>query len=312
MLITLRLFLRFAVAVAAGLALLLLVNVGLNLVFFVAADAAGRTTLDARRLQLSGPRPQVQPADTFNRLYAEAIARSPPLSTIRARFQHELEAGGPIVFDLPTAAYALERAGQVDARVLPAGVYLGTRAIGPDKRPQVMVTKYLAHYGLYARHSFILVVPAQRSDGGYDQATSFAAGLERDFLARTPQRMQLYATLHPYAHGGFDFPNEGQAIHELFPLSADPVVTAGAPAKLRHAALAIQAADMDYRLIRQNSNAVIGCLLRASGVLGGREESILNDWRVGLRALGIDFDLPLRSKLPDASAWPRLARDCHD
>ena len=308
----LRLSRKLAVAVAAGLALLLLVNVGLNLAFFVATDAGGRATLDAGRLQLSGPQLQAQPADTFNRLYSEAIARDPPLSTIRARFQRELETGGPIVFDLPTAAYAVDRAGQVDARVLPAGLYLGTRAIGPDKRPQAVVTKYLAHYGLYARHSFILVVPARRPDGGYDRAMSFAAGLERDFLARTPQRMQLYATLHPYARGGFDFPNEGQAIHELFLLSADPAVVAGAPAKLRHAALALQAADMDYRLIRQNSNTVIGCLLRASGVLGGREEAILNDWRIGLRALGIDFDLPLRSKLPDAGAWPRLARDCHD
>lgn len=289
------------------------VNVILNLAFFAATDAFVRVTGDARRLAAADGWARLDARTRFNRLYGEDIGRNASDAQIRRHFERAFRTGGPVVFDQVMAGYALVRNGQVDARTLPPGVYIGTRAIGPDRPPLVAVTKYLADYAFFVRHSFLLVVPTPSPDGRYGRAVSFAAGLKRDFLpsART-DRMVLYATLHPYHRGGFDFPNEGQAIHELHPLSFDPAVIAAAPARLEAAAAAIQAAGMDYRPITQNSNTVIGCLLRASGALGGAEEETLNDWKVGLRALGVDFDLPLRASLPDPSAFPQLARDCHD
>ena len=295
----------------AAVLVFLLVNIGFNLLFLVTTGDVERAWLDARRLAAAEPWERLDAEAAFAAVYGQPDGTAAAADRLSADFARRLRQGAPLVFDQATAAVVIERYGQVDARVLPVGVYVGLRTIGPDTGGLSELTRYPAQYALLARHAFILIVPPP-SEEGWPMATSFAAGLTKDFVPGSNDSTTMYATVHPYDVGGFDFPNPGQAVHELFPLSVDVARVRAAPARLETAAAAIRAAQMPYGLFTRNSNTVIGCLLRASGALDGREEAFLDDWRLGIRAWGLDFDLPLRDALPEPAAFPDLARDCHD
>lgn len=297
-------------AVAAVL-LFMLVNLGLNLLFLATTENFERVWLDARRLAAAKPWDRVNVEGSFAAVYGRPDGITTAADRVSASLAGQLRQGTPLVFDQATAAVVIETYGQVDARVLPVGIYAGLRTIGPDTGGLSKLTRYPAQYALLARHAFILIVPPSTEEG-WPMATSFAAGLTKDFVPGSNDSKTMYATVHSYDVGGFDFPNPGQAVHELFPLSVDVARVRAAPARLETAAAAIRAARMPYGLFTRNSNTVIGCLLRASGALDGREEAFLNDWRLGIRAWGLDFDLPLRDALPEPAAFPELARDCTD
>lgn len=304
---------RLVASLSGAVLLFALVNLSLNMALISATGASSRLVKDRERLAAADRWEELEARSKFNDLYADSIGPNASNEQVRRYFDTAFRTRRAVVFDQVMAGYALARNGQVDARTLPPGVYVGARAIGPDTSPLVVVTKYVSNYAFFVRHSFVLVIPSPSEGGDYGRALSFSAGLKSHFEPAAPNdAMVLHATLRPYHLGGYDFPNEGQAIHELYPLSFDPAVIAAAPARLERTAVAIRAAAMGYRPITRNSNTVIGCLLRASGALEGREEAALNDWKLGLRALGIDFDLPLRAALPDPPAFPDLARDCHD
>lgn len=277
---------------AVATAIFLLLNVALTVVLFASHGALPRLAADAKRLSAAGPRDRRDPVQAFNALYGETIGRDPDAPRMRNWLDRALSRAGPVVFDQTMADYALHRYGQIDARVLPPGVYVGARAIGPDERPVVVVSKHLVHYGFFVRHSFILVVPPPTPDG-HPPAVALSAGLKKDFVTDRPlpDPYALHATVHPYAPGEYDFPNEGQAIHELFRLSSNPGRAASARSRLERAAHAIQASDMNYRLVSRNSNTVIGSVLRASGALSDGEEAALGRWPIALRTAGVSFDL---------------------
>ena len=287
----LRLGRRLLVWASAAAALFVVVNVALTATLFASSGSLDRFGDDMRRLRAADQWPALEPVADFNRLHGASMGSNADGASIRAHLERAMQQEGPLVFDQTLAAYALHRYGQVDARVLPPGVYVGARAIGPPKPPWVNVTKYVSHFGFFPRHSFVVVVPPP-SARGHEGAVAFSAGPSDQFVRPKPPRQTVYAIVHPYAPGEYDFPAEDQAVHELYRVSSDPKAAARAGAALEAAAARLRRAGIEYRLVRHNSNTVIGCLLRGSEALTPAQEAALGRWPIGIRSIGIGFHLP--------------------
>lgn len=277
---------------AAAVALVALVSVVLTVALLASSGQLNRLVDDVRRLRAAGQWTDLDAQAAFASVYGDVLGTRPDPPRLHSYYEQALSREGPVVFDQAMAAYALDRYGQVDSRVLPAGVYVGMRSIGPDHPPLVGAAKYIFHYGFFPRHSFLLVVtpPAQ---GRHRQAVTLSAGPKEDFVPAAEDGMAAYAIVHPYRPGEYDFPNEGQAIHELFLLSSDAAAAERAAQRLETAARVFQESGTGYRLVSVNSNTVIGCLLRRSDAVSPRQEAALGEWPVALRAIGVSFKLPL-------------------
>ncbi len=157
--------------------------------------------------------------------------------------------------------YIQLRWGAIDGRTLPAGVYVGARAIGPDTPPLSHFTKYLAQYGLYARHGYVLVVPAPQQGIG---PVEYSASRVSDFIQDPSDPHALMIRPEPFQSGAYDFPGPGQGVHELFRLSADPQTIRQSIGELTRLAGNLRATGARYELFRQNSNTVLARLIHAN------------------------------------------------
>jgi hypothetical protein len=174
--------------------------------------------------------------------------------------------------------------GRIDNRVMPPGVYIGTHALGPDDAPLVWVTKWMAHYLLFPRHAYILVVPVE------GQALVFSASQEGKFPGDADAPDRLSARLTPYDDNAYDFPSSGEALHEMTIVSRDPAVVAAAPAALDAARRELEAGNLRYGLLAPNSNTVVGCFLEGAGLMSAE---VRRSTLLALRAPGMGAACPV-------------------
>lgn len=262
-------------AMAGIVALFAAVNLVLSLSTFRGDQPLERTVQELQGLWFSALDGRSVEPEAFAIVYGRELGPKPDTRAIHAHLEREAEDG---VFLLDQVMIEQIRAlnGRVDARAIPSGVYVGAHALGPDGLPFVPVTKYLAHYLLFPRHAYILVVP---EDG---EAISFSASQNAKFnIHRKPDR--LAAVIAPFRPGAYDFPSSGQALHEMTLVTRDPVRVAEASGMLHRAQAQLAARDLRYGLLAPNSNTVIGCLLQEAGAIDQeRRGSIL----LALRAPG--------------------------
>ena len=274
-----------ATGIAALALLLVVVNLGLTTAFLAREHELGRWYVDIRRLALSGDHRRGAPAaGAYRQLYAELIGERPDAKDIRSYFEAQADRGGPIVLDQVLTDYILARWGQVDGRTLPPGVYIGARPLGPDAPPLSWVTQYLAQYALFTRHGYVLVVPPPDTASA---PVEFSASRAKDFEPDPPDPRQLMIKAEPFQPGAYDFPSRGQAIHELFRLSDGPQVARRSGPELGGLAGALRKTGARYELFRQNSNTVLGCMLRASDLHRDQFERFRSDPLLRLRLLAI-------------------------
>ena len=272
-------------AIVAVVLLFAAVNLAATAVYLAGEHESGRWGGDARRLALSGAPARGRDAEArVRRLYGRSLGPAPDEAAIRRHLERQASRGGPMVLDQALTDYVLSRWGRIDGRTVPPGVYVGARAIGPDTPPLSPVTKYLAQYALFSRHGYVLVVGAPE-DGG--QPLEFSASRASDFVAKPPHPHQLMIHPEPFQPGAYDFPSRGQAVHELFRLSDDPEVVRSTGPELRRLAEALRATDARYELFRQNSNTVLGCMLRASDLHRDSFEHLRRDPLFRLRLIAI-------------------------
>lgn len=251
------------------------VNLVLSLSTFRGDQPVERTVQELQGLWFSALDGQPTAPDAFATVYGHELGAAPDTRAIHAHLEQEA-ADGVFLLDQVMIERIRGLNGRVDARAIPSGVYVGAHALGPDGLPFVPVTKYLAHYLLFPRHAYILVVPEE------GEAISFSASQNAKFnIHRKPDR--LAAVIAPFRPGAYDFPSSGQALHEMTLVTRDPERIAGAVPMLRRAQAQLSARDLRYGLLAPNSNTVIGCLLEESGAIDeARRSSIL----LALRAPG--------------------------
>lgn len=261
--------------VAGFVAVFAAVNLALSLSTFRGDQPLERTVQELQGLWFSALDGQPVAPNAFETIYGRELGTEPDTRTIHAHLEEEAADG---VFLLDHVMIERIRAlnGQVDARAIPSGVYVGAHALGPDGLPFVPVTKYLAHYLLFPRHAYILVVPEE------GEAISFSASQNAKFNIRVkPDR--LAAVIAPYDPDAYDFPSSGQALHEMTLVTRDLAKVAEAAGMLRRAQARLTERDLRYGLLAPNSNTVIGCLLQEAGAIDqARRSSIL----LALRAPG--------------------------
>ena len=216
----------------------------------------------------------------FAAIHGPDLGSRPPAEAIRARFARNAERGA-FLLDHVMADHILQRFGQIDSRTLPTGIYVGARALGPDGDPWVRVTKWPAHYLLFPRHAYILVVPET------GPALVFSASQNAKFDPDLPAGYRLGARIAAYDPGAYDFPSSGQALHEMTLITADPAQVAEAPAALERARSDLDASGVRYGVLAPNSNTVVGCVLEASGGISRRQRSRI---LLAVRAPGIGAD----------------------
>ena len=95
----------------------------------------------------------------------------------------------------------------------------------------------------------------------------------------------------PYRPGAYDFPGQGQAVHELFRLTDDPKIVRSTGPALTRLAPALATAGAQYELFGQNSNTVLGCMLRASDLHRDSFQAFRSDPLLRLRLIGIGSPL---------------------
>jgi hypothetical protein len=293
---------RLTITGLLGLVVLFaLCNLVLTVLFFARLDQLPRLGDDAARLALSGPPARGAEAQRrFEALYAGRIAPDPAPARIRAYFEQQLADGGPLILDQVLADYIIARWGTIDGRTIPAGVYVGARALGPDRRPWSWATRYPAHYALYPRHGYVLVVGAAAAG---ERPVEFSASRASDFLDQPPAPHRLAIKPEPFQPGAYDFPGPGQAIHELFRLSGDPQIVRSTVPELTALAAALPSTGARYELFGQNSNTVLGCMLRASDLHRENFERLRQDRLTSLRLMSIGR--PLWSHPMDRDAGAR-------
>lgn len=257
-----------------------------------------RMAEDWRRLQVSRTLdPAGPPSEAFNTLYAHDIAPDAHPRQIRDWYAREMRADRPLVIDAVLAKYIHARAGQIDGRSLPPGIYVGAGPIGPDIWPMPV----LSHYFFFPHHGYVLVVPFAEG-GAWPEAVEVTASVDRDFKRAGTPAGDLFAAQHPYDPGAFDFPRPAVPIHDLFLVTNDPEEVRRTTRRLDGAVRRLSAAELPYLLFRRNSNSALGCFLRVSGV--GREalDRLGSDPMVRLRLPGIAQDLwrrPQRGAPPE-------------
>ncbi|KAK0361212.1 hypothetical protein LTR94_024254 [Friedmanniomyces endolithicus] len=262
-------------ALSGLVALFAALNLVLSLSTFRGEDPFARTVQEIRVLWFSPPDGQAMPADAFATVYGRDLGPDPDTREIHAFFEREAD-DGIFLLDHVMVDRILELNGRVDARSLPSGVYVGAHALGPDGPPFVGATKFLAHYLLFPRHAYILVVPAE------GQAVSFSASQNAKFgINEHPER--LSAEVAAYTPLAYDFPSSGEALHEMTLITDDPARVAQAVGRLKQAQKDLESKGLTYGLLAPNSNTAVGCVLQRSGaVTQAQRSSIL----LALRAPG--------------------------
>ncbi len=267
---------------AGFVALFAAINLGLSLSTFRGENPAARTAHELGVLWFStaGEQPTSQAA--FRVIHGGELGSGPGADEIRAHFEGALE-GGTFLLDQVMIDRMQAVNGRIDSAVMPPGVYVGAHALGPDEAPLVWVTKWLAHYLLFPRHAYILIVP---SDG---EALVFSASQEGKFPGGTRSPNRLSARLTTYDDDAYDFPSSGEALHEMTLVSRDPVVVASAPTALDAARRRLEALDQPYGLLAPNSNTVVGCILDDAGLMSAE---VRRSRLLALRAPGMGAACP--------------------
>lgn len=256
------------------------VNLTLSLTAFRGSDPVGRSVQEVRGLWYSPAEGKAVPPDAFAVIYGDALGSRPTAAEIRDHFARQA-ARGIFLLDHVMADHILTRFGRVDGRTLPPGVYVGAHALGPDRDPWVRFTKWPAHYLMFPRHAYILVVPES------GPALVFSASQNAKFGPDTPAADRLGARVAVYDPQAYDFPGSGQALHEMTLITDDPARVASALAALERARAELDASRLRYGLLAPNSNTVVGCILEASGAITRRQRSRI---LLALRAPGIGAD----------------------
>jgi hypothetical protein len=265
----------------AGLILLFaVVNLTLSLTTFRGDDPSDRMRHELVGLWHSAPDGQPLSRSGFVSLYGQALGTEPSADHIRA-YVSDQAADDEFLLDHLLIDHIVQRFGRVDARTLPVGVYVGAHALGPDGLPFVPVTKYLAHYLLFPRHAYILVVPPQ------GPAMTFSASQAGKFDPGADHPDQLRAEIAPFDARAYDFPSSGQALHEMTLITRDPRATLWAMERLTAARDRLAQSGTRYGLLAPNSNTVIGCILEESGVVTREQRSAVI---LALRAPGYGAD----------------------
>lgn len=217
------------------------------------------------------------PAEAYARTYGEAHS----VDQIRRRLAQDL-ARGDAVIDVATVKLIEARAGQVDARTVPAGVYIAGSAVGPD----TLLMAGFSQYFVFPRHGYVLVVPPDGSP-----AVQAAASVESEFLPESDRESDIYAVITTFNPRAGNYPTIGEPIHDLVLVTADPIITQRAYEALPSAVDRIQRADLPYGLLLRNSNSALACLLLAGGAPRERVDAIRQGILMPLRLPGIELDL---------------------
>lgn len=236
------------------------VNLTLSLTAFRGANPLERSVHEVRGLWFSPAEGRAVSPDAFEAIYGDELGSRPTDAALRAWFGRRATRG-IFLLDHVMADHIVRRFGRIDGRTLPPGVYVGAHALGPDGDPWVRVTKWPAHYLMFPRHAYILVVPER------GPALAFSASQNAKFDPDLPEGDRLGARMAVYDRDAYDFPSSGQALHEITLITDDPAQVAAAPAALERARAALDASNLRYGLLAPNSNTVVGCILEASGAI---------------------------------------------
>ena len=232
------------------------------------AEALARSPLDGEQA----------PDRAFTALYGDVLGAEPDAEDIRAWFEaRSLE--GQFVLEHVMVQRMDVLNGGLNASVFPAGVYVGLRAMGPDRAPMVYVTRHMAHFMFFPRHAYILVVPEE------GEATVFSASVNNKLDDDAEHPDHLRAALQAYDADAYDFPSSGQAVHLMTRISDE--VASDALERLEGAVERLEEAGVAYGVLAPNSNTVIGCLLEDAGVMTRNERSSA---LLAVRAPGLGAD----------------------
>lgn len=256
------------------------VNLTLSLTAFRGDNPLERSIHELGGLWFSPADGKSVSPDAFAAIYGRELGADPSEAEIRAYFT-ERAARGVFLFDHVMADRIVSRFGRIDGRTLPPGVYVGAHALGPDGDPWVGMTKWPAHYLMFPRHAYILVVPETGA------ARVFSASQNAKFDPDLPAGDRLGARVAIYDARAYDFPSSGQALHEMTLITDDPVRVAAALAALERARAELDASGLRYGLLAPNSNTVVGCILEASGAISREQRSRI---LLAIRAPGIGAD----------------------
>ncbi|MBB5745890.1 hypothetical protein [Brevundimonas variabilis] len=269
-------------ALSGVFALFCLINLGLSLSTFRGENPAARTAHELGVLWFSTPNGQTTSDRAFEVIHGGRLGTEPGAAAIRAHFEAASE-GGTFLLDQVMVDRMEAVNGRIDGRVLPSGIYVGAHALGPDSPPMVWVTKWLAHYMLFPRHAYILVVPET------GPALVFSASQNGKFPGETEALDRLTARITPYDDRAYDFPSSGEALHEMTIVSRDPSVVARAPQALDAARERLEALEQTYGLLAPNSNTVVGCILQDAGLV---EPEVRRSILLAFRAPGLGAACP--------------------
>ena len=266
-------------ALAGLVALFAVVNLALSLTTFSGEDPLARTVHELRVLWFSPPEGRPMPETAFPVVYGRDLGPEPSTDAIRDYFEQEADDGVFLLSHVMTDRI-LSMNGRIDGRAIPPGVYIGAHALGPDGAPWLHVTKYLAHYLLFPRHAYILVVPQSGPAIAFSasQNAKFGVDLDPDLLA---------AEVAPYDPDAYDFPSSGEALHEMTRITDDPERIAGAVATLQGSRARMEVERRRYGLLAPNSNTAVGCVLQSSGAITQAQRSSI---LLALRAPGFGAD----------------------
>jgi hypothetical protein len=277
---------KWAVIAGEGLAGLVIlfaaVNLGLSLSTFRGENPAARTAHELGVLWFSTTDEHQTSDRGFRVIHGGKLGPDPDAGDLRAHFEAAAQ-GGTFLLDQVMIDRMQAVNDRIDSRVMPPGVYIGAHALGPDDAPLVHVTKWLAHYLLFPRHAYILVVPEE------GEALVFSASQNGKFPGDTDSPNRLSARLTPFDDSAYDFPSSGEALHEMTIVSRDPDVVADAPSALDEARRRLEALDQPYGLLAPNSNTVVGCILDDAGLMSAE---VRRSTLLALRAPGLGAACP--------------------